>query len=103
MSLNENFEIKPSIKDWADHGACKGEDSSDWFPPHRVSSGRWEGTRNALSICRSCPVVTECREYAIVHEPYGTWGGMTAEERDVWRQRNGIPAPYGARRLRVKY
>lgn len=41
-------------------------------------------------VCLSCPVVQECREYAISHELYGFWGGMTAMERQSERQMRGI-------------
>lgn len=42
--------------------------------------------------CLSCPVVQECREYAITHELYGFWGGMTAMERIAERELRGLPS-----------
>jgi WhiB family redox-sensing transcriptional regulator len=42
-------------------------------------------------ICLECPVVQECREYAISHELYGFWGGMTAMERISERVVRGMP------------
>jgi len=37
---------------------------------------------NALrSICLSCPIWKECLTYAMEHEIYGVWGGMTSIER----------------------
>lgn len=41
-------------------------------------------------VCLTCPVVQECREYAISHELYGFWGGMTAIERQSERVLRGI-------------
>lgn len=36
----------------------------------------------ALRCCRSCPVVEQCREYAVgAGERYGTWGATTERER----------------------
>ncbi|HZA80157.1 MAG TPA: WhiB family transcriptional regulator, partial [Actinomycetes bacterium] len=36
----------------------------------------------AKAICRSCPVLVECREYALlVREPHGIWGGLNEYER----------------------
>ena len=35
----------------------------------------------AKLICRSCPVKSECLEYAILNREYGIWGGMTQRER----------------------
>jgi len=34
-------------------------------------------------VCHRCPVLTACREHALrVAEPYGVWGGLSAEERE---------------------
>jgi WhiB family redox-sensing transcriptional regulator len=38
----------------------------------------------AKAVCASCPVMQECRQHALtVREPYGVWGGMTEDEREV--------------------
>lgn len=35
-------------------------------------------------ICRRCPVIAQCLDYAIEHfERWGIWGGMTTAERDA--------------------
>ena len=44
-------------------------------------------------VCLSCPVVQECREYAITHELWGFWGGMTAMERQSERVMRGVKHP----------
>ena len=37
---------------------------------------------NAKALCATCPVIEQCRSYALAaQEPYGIWGGMTEEER----------------------
>lgn len=41
-------------------------------------------------MCMRCPVLQECREWAITHENYGFWGGMTATERASERVLRGI-------------
>lgn len=97
-----DYGIKPDMT-WADQGACKDHPHEDWFPYYGMSSNQWKGTARARIVCRTCPVLHECREHAILHEPFGTWGGMTAEERDIYRKRHNVPAPYGARRLRADY
>lgn len=35
----------------------------------------------AKMICKSCPVLIECREWAIGNLEYGIAGGMTEKER----------------------
>lgn len=37
---------------------------------------------NALrSVCAACPLWKDCLTYAMEHEDYGMWGGMTSVER----------------------
>lgn len=57
-----------------------------------VSSVDWEEEgpleRLAASFCSGCPVLLECREYALVAgERFGVWGGLTARERRAIRRR----------------
>jgi hypothetical protein len=42
-------------------------------------------------MCLTCPEVQACREWAIVNEEYGFWGGMTATERRSERVMRNIP------------
>lgn len=42
------------------------------------------------SICASCPILNDCREYAIHHEDYGYWGGMTHLDREKYRKKFNI-------------
>lgn len=48
---------------------------------------QWDGLEVAdqLTVCRTCPVLRECREYARVaekgQEPYGVLGGLTGPQR----------------------
>lgn len=44
-------------------------------------------TPSLRSACRVCPIVSECREYAIWHENHGFWGGLTVDERHRLRAR----------------
>ncbi len=36
----------------------------------------------AKAVCRSCPVLVQCRHHALTaEEPFGVWGGMDERER----------------------
>ena len=36
----------------------------------------------AKTLCHNCPVMDQCRAHALrVQEPYGIWGGLTAQDR----------------------
>lgn len=41
-------------------------------------------------ICLKCPLVKECREWAINNEDYGFWGGLTQVELRSERVMRGI-------------
>lgn len=43
-----------------------------------------EATEAAITMCRSCPVLKQCLEYALSHPEsaeYGVWGGTTVPQR----------------------
>jgi WhiB family redox-sensing transcriptional regulator len=47
----------------------------------------------AKAICARCPVLAECRSWAISHEAYGIWGGLTEHQRA--RLRRHVPGARG--------
>lgn len=72
------------VWDWQLRGACRGMDSMLFFhPEHERGPARAAREARAKQICRSCPVLQQCRAHALAaHEPYGVWGGMSAPERE---------------------
>lgn len=36
----------------------------------------------AKQLCSGCPVLLECRAWALDHKPEGVWGGTTEDERN---------------------
>lgn len=69
---------------WQVHGACRGPESTVFFPP---SSGERREHREiremkAKEICAQCAVSVECLDYALaIREPHGIWGGLNEFER----------------------
>lgn len=62
---------------------CAQVDPDMWFQENNP-----DPTRNALSICHQCPVMEECRQFAVDNEIcHGVWGGMTTAQR---RRKYGI-------------
>jgi hypothetical protein len=41
-------------------------------------------------VCMSCPILNECRDYAIHHEAYGFWGGTSHLDRERYRKKFNI-------------
>lgn len=72
------------IYDWQMQGACRGMDSAFFFHPEgERGPARASREIRAKQVCRSCPVVEQCRRHALsAHEPYGVWGGLSESERD---------------------
>lgn len=70
------------IWDWQHSAACCGKDSDVFFhPPRERGLARAARTERAKQICRSCPVIVQCRQHALnVREPYGIWGGLDEDE-----------------------
>ena len=71
------------IWEWQLHGLCRGVDSSVFFHPDgERGRARLQRERRAKEMCRTCPVMAQCRAHALdVGEPYGIWGGLSETER----------------------
>lgn len=57
-----------------------------FFPPITSERKKEKLAREARAkaICAGCPVMAECRSYALeIREPHGVWGGMSETERRV--------------------
>jgi hypothetical protein len=48
------------------------------------------GNRQAIAICKTCPKIDACLQYALVWEQYGVWGGTTETQRQKLRKELGI-------------
>lgn len=76
MSVSRMFGDLLDHESWSEEAACQGLDIDIFF-----SSDDGE-QKQALELCRACPVQRECLRYAIdQREMYGIWGGMTESER----------------------
>jgi WhiB family redox-sensing transcriptional regulator len=79
--------------DWWRFAACAEIGGDIWHPEKGGS------TRDAKSVCRSCPVVAECLEYALANdEKFGIWGAKSERERRrLKRSGTGIAAVAAAK------
>lgn len=85
------------INSWSQRAKCREIPFADmiFFPPtgkghagNLVSEGK--------KFCTGCPVISQCKIYAIAHDMYGIWGGTTRSERNKLSMltRNAIKAMY---------
>lgn len=85
------------VNDWRANGACRDHPPRWWFPDSEASTrGRPRrhdpatidpDAARALAICATCPVLLDCRSWALAHEANGIWGGLTAGDRARERRR----------------
>ena len=69
---------------WQAKAACRGPQSSVFFPPSHFERKDEKEAREARAkgICAGCPVRKPCLEYALrIREPHGIWGGLNEVER----------------------
>lgn len=69
---------------WTARAACRGHLEPElWWP----DANNIRSIRRALAVCRTCPVLAECREWALKHMPdsEGIAGGLTGPQRRALR------------------
>jgi WhiB family transcriptional regulator, redox-sensing transcriptional regulator len=74
-----------NIWEWQHRAACLDAPAIIFFHPEG-ERGRARRDRDAIAItiCERCPVIERCRQHALaVREPYGVWGGLTEEDREI--------------------
>ena len=84
-----------AMPDWRDEAICKGK-TRLFFPPS-AERPQARARREALAkrLCDSCPVASECRQYARTNLEYGYWAGESEEDRYLLGYR--VSAPIGIR------
>lgn len=93
MSPRSADQVLPTLEQllqrptWMKQAACRGQDTSLFFPSKGPSPARVARVR---ALCAGCPVREECLDYAITTEHImGTWGGLTERERRPMRASRG--------------
>ena len=69
---------------WQVRAACRGPQSSVFFPPAPFERKEDKVARElrAKAICEQCAVRQQCLQYALrIREPHGIWGGLNEAER----------------------
>jgi WhiB family redox-sensing transcriptional regulator len=67
--------------DWRHRARCRTEDPELFFPVGTTSIAEAQAAE-AKAVCCLCPVLEECRRWALdTAQDAGIWGGLTEEER----------------------
>lgn len=64
--------------------SCKGMDTQQFYPEGRRAPLQQQ--RFISMVCHLCPVREACMEWGLAHEKYGIWGGLTEEQRHLYRK-----------------
>lgn len=70
--------------DWS-KASCLGINTDLFFMENSAEAAVMMPTLRKM--CAGCDILSECREYATLNEPWGFWGGMTMAERALLRRR----------------
>lgn len=71
-------------QEWRELAACSGRTDDLFFPSNESD---FSMVRNAKALCRACPVLEECLQYALdTKQTEGIWGGLTSRERRAARR-----------------
>lgn len=72
--------------DWMQDGLCRQVDADLFFPDSVGNAVRYQIAR-ARTVCNRCPVLVECREYALATDQrFGVWGGLSEDERRALKE-----------------
>src|SRR5437763_17171559 len=73
---------------WRIRAACKGRLDLDFIDPTPAEA------EHCRALCAACPVLERCRAEALATgEPWGIWGGLTADGRAAVAEQTGQPEP----------
>jgi len=70
--------------EWRLHAVCKQHDLSKWF------SDTWHEQREAVSICKTCPVQNDCLSFALKYDERGIWGGKSERARRKLKMKSDV-------------
>lgn len=66
---------------WRDYASCREQDPDLFFPVAHTQGWKTQ-TKQAKTVCGTCPVRETCLEWALdTGQTTGVWGGMSAGER----------------------
>ncbi|WP_432040953.1 WhiB family transcriptional regulator [Streptomyces chartreusis] len=66
---------------WRAQSACQDEDPELFFPIGNTGPALLQ-IEEAKSVCRRCPVLETCGNWALESgEAHGVWGGMSEDDR----------------------
>ena len=82
VSLGEVLGIDVQATAWMWDALCAQTDPEAFYP----GADEYDAMVAAKAVCAVCPVLAECRAYALeTGQRFGVWGGLSARERQKIR------------------
>lgn len=73
---------------------CRGMGHLFFGDEGKREPGRHERVAKARELCNACPVIDQCRDYAIRNRiPFGIWAGMSERQRRKYKSTNQETSP----------
>src|SRR5690606_9889038 len=73
--------------DWRHNAVCREEDPELFFPIGNTGPALLQ-IEAAKTVCRRCPVIEQCLQWALASGQYsGVWGGLSEDERRAMKRR----------------
>ncbi|WP_310729241.1 WhiB family transcriptional regulator [Streptomyces sp. N2A] len=73
--------------DWRHRAVCREEDPELFFPIGNTGPAFLQ-IEEAKAVCRRCPVMARCLEWALESgQADGVWGGLSEDERRAMKRR----------------
>ncbi|NDB17969.1 MAG: WhiB family transcriptional regulator [Actinobacteria bacterium] len=73
--------------EWRHDAACRDSDPELFFPIGNTGPALIQ-IEQAKQVCRTCPVISECLQWALDSgQEAGVWGGTSEDERRLMRRR----------------
>ena len=87
MALTWSRPYEWDVDDWRHKASCRDTDPDLFFPVGATGVAITQ-IESAKAVCRECPAIEPCLEYALMtNQDSGVWGGTSEEERRALRKR----------------
>jgi WhiB family redox-sensing transcriptional regulator len=91
----ETLRALAQLAKWRDQSNCVGKRILFFAPNSERPQARIRREAKAGRLCKCCPALNDCRQFARENHEYGFWGGENEEQRHLAGYK--VIAPIGIR------
>jgi len=91
----ETLRLLVQLAKWREKSNCIGKRNLFFAPNSERPQARIRRENKAGTLCKSCPAMIDCRQFARENHEYGFWGGENEEQRHLAGYK--VIAPIGIR------